>query len=106
MFEFLEFLANWFNDGIYTWFEEAMAYVFSTLILLWFKLQLEGLKFAWGIAQGIIANLGVSSAIQNAWAGLPSDVSQAAAFFRVPEAFNILISAGVTRLVMSFIPGL
>lgn len=106
MFEFLELIAEWFNSGIYTWFEEAMTYVGVELTILWFKLQLEGLRLAWGIAQGVIGSLGISQAVAAAWGGLPSDVASTAAFFRLPEAFNIMLTAGMTRLVMSLIPGL
>lgn len=106
MFEYLDFIANWFNNGIYSWYEEAIAYFVSNMVILWFKLQLEALRFAWSIAQTVISNLGISTAISNAWAALPADISNTANFFKVPQAFNILISAGVTRLVMSFIPGI
>ena len=106
MFEFLVSLANWFSTGIYDFFVEWMAYFISSMVLLWFKLQLTGLDFAWGLAQTVIQNLGISSAIASAWNSLPVDIVSTARFFKVPEAFNILISAGVTRLVMSFIPGL
>jgi len=106
LFDLIKSVSDWFNDGVYGFFTEAIAYVFQTLILLWFKLQLEGIKFAYQVASLVLDGLNISQTLNAAWSSLPSDVASAARFFRVPEAFNLLISAGATRLVMSFIPGL
>lgn len=106
LFDFIKSLGDWFNSGIYTWSEEFVAYLVSTAIMWWFQIQLEGIKFAWAISSLVLQNLNISQAIQMAWNTLPSDIAQAATFFRVPEALNLLISAAATRMVMSFIPGL
>lgn len=105
LFDLFKSVADWFTDGSYGFFEEFTAYLFQSFILLWFKLQLEGIKFAYNVATLVLDGLNISGTLTAAWNTLPSDMA-AARFFRIPEAFSLLISAGATRMVMSFIPGL
>ncbi|MBS1157774.1 MAG: hypothetical protein H6R15_193 [Proteobacteria bacterium] len=104
MFEFLSFIAEWINSTIYTFVTDAITYLFSTFFILWLKVQLFGLEFAWDIAKGVMQTIGANTALHNAWGMLPSDVAAAANFFKVPDSINLLITAGVTRLVLSFLP--
>lgn len=106
MFEFLQSISDFFTTGIFQFFSDLWAYSVTQLIILYFKIQLEALKFSWGIAQGVISGMGVNNLIQNSWSGIPVDVQATLNFFRIPEAVNLLISAVVTRFVMSVIPGL
>lgn len=106
MFEYLEFIANWLQNGIYEFFTELVAYLFSTAMLLYFKAAVAGIDFAWDIAKSVINNIGLSSKMASAWAVLPADTMAAAQLFKVPESINLILTAGVTRLVMSFLPGL
>lgn len=105
MFEFLDFIAEWFNVTIYEFVTNAVAYLFSTLMLLWLKVQLASLEFAWDVAKGVISNLGINSMLQTAWGAIPSEARSTAQFFRLLESLNLLLTAGVTRFVLSFIPG-
>lgn len=105
LLDFIKWLADWFNDGIYGWFEQAVAWAFTELFILWLQIKLWALKFAWGVANNLLTNLGVSATIASAWGALPSDLMQTALFFRVPDALNLLLAAGVTRFVLSFVPG-
>lgn len=106
MFEFLESIATFFQVGIYDFVEQAFKYFAVTLTIWWIEGQIWGLTFAWEVAQTVLSALNVSQQIAAAFNGLPGNVSQAAQFFRVPEAINLLLTAGVTRLVMSLIPGI
>lgn len=106
MFEFLQSIADFFSFGIYQWFEDATKFLISSLIVWWLEMQLSGLIFAWDVAKGVVSNLGIASAITGAWSALPADVAASARFFRIPEALNLLLTAGVTRFVMTFIPGI
>lgn len=106
MFEFLESIATFFQVGIYEFFQEAFKYFAVTLTVWYIEMQIWGLTFAWETAQTVLSTLNVSQQIASAFSGLPAQVSQGAQFFRVPEAINLLLTAGVTRLVMSLIPGI
>lgn len=106
MFEFLQSISDFFTSGIYSFVEEAAKYLIETAIIWWIKTQIWGLTFAWEIAQGVLTSLNVSQHIAAGMSSLSSEVVAAINFFRVPEAINILLTAGVTRMVMSLIPGL
>lgn len=106
MFEFLESIATFFQVGIYEFFQEAFKYFAVTLTVWYIEMQIWGLTFAWEVASTVLSTLNISHQIATAMSGLPSQVSQGAQFFRVPEAINLLLTAGVTRLVISLIPGI
>lgn len=104
MFEFLQAIADFVTTGIFEFFEEAAKYFISTLIIWWIKAQIFGLTFAWEVGQQVLSALNVSQHISSGMSSLSPTVVSAINFFRVPEAFNILLAAGATRLAMSFIP--
>lgn len=106
MFEFLNAISDWFQQGIYTWFEETAKYLITTLMISYVKGQIWGLEFAWEVAQGVLTGLDMSGRINTALGALPSSVSSALSFFGVPSCISMLLSAGVTRLVLRFVPGL
>lgn len=106
MFEFLQSISDFVTTGIYTFFEEAAKYGITTLLIWWVKAQIWGITFAWEIGQSVLSAFNVAGKVASAFAGLPGDVSAGINFFRIPEAINILLSAGATRFVMNMVPGL
>lgn len=106
MFEFLQSLSDFIMTGIYTFFEEAAKYGITTLLIWWVKAQIWGITFAWEIGQSVLAGFNVAAQVSTAFASLSPEVSAGIAFFRVPEAVNILLSAGATRFVLNMVPGL
>lgn len=104
MFEFLQAIADWFTTGIYQFVVDATGWLFSTAILLWIKIQTDGIEFAWSVAKSILNNLGVQSYLSSFWGMLPEKVAQGLYFFKIPESINLLLTAFVTRFVMSWIP--
>lgn len=106
MFEFLESIALFFQVGIYEWFEQAAKYLTQSFILWYIDCQIWGLQFAWEVAQGVLTSLNASQHIASGMAMLSPEVSAGINFFRVPEALNLLLTAGMTRFVMNMIPGL
>ncbi len=105
MFEFLQSISDFFQTGIYTFFEETAVYFTSTLMIWWLKAKLAGLEFAWAVAQQILQGFNVSSKLAQGFAMLSPDVMQIVTFFRFPEAVNILISGGATRFILRMLPG-
>jgi hypothetical protein len=101
---YLNSIAEWFNSGIYNFATEAVAYLMTQLFILWLKSQLFMLEFAWGVAKSILQGLNVSSLLSSAWGMLPAEVAKAAAFFRIPDAVNLLLTAGTARFVLGFLP--
>lgn len=66
--------------------------------------KLSALKMAWGIAHSVLEDLGLFTALQNAWSGLGADMLATLNFFGIPAALNILFNAGLTRFVLRFLP--
>lgn len=106
MFEFLQSISDFFTTGIYTFFEDSAKYGITTLLIWWVKAQIWGITFAWEIGQSVLSAFNVSGQIATAFGSLSPEVSAGVTFFRVPEAVNILLSAGATRFVMNMVPGL
>lgn len=106
MFEFLQSISDFFQVGIYEWFKETAAYFMQTLIIWWIKCQIWGITFAWEIAGNILQALNINAQINAAFGGLPPQVISGMQFFKIPEGLNLLITAGMTRFVLGFIPGL
>lgn len=106
MFEFLQSLSDWIQVGIYEFFEAAAKYGITTLLIWWIKAQIWGITFAWEIGQSILGAFNVSAQIATAFSVLSAEASAGINFFRVPEAINILLSAGATRFVLNMVPGL
>ncbi|MCG2577595.1 DUF2523 domain-containing protein [Dechloromonas sp. XY25] len=106
MFEFLQSISDFFQTGIYTFFQDAATYLITTLLIWWIKAKIMGLEFAWGVAQGILQGFQVSQKISAAFSMLPAEVLGTVNFFRFPEAVNLILAGGATRWVIKFIPGL
>jgi hypothetical protein len=106
VFEFLQSISDWFQSGVYGFFEEATAWVLTEFMVWYIKAKLWGLKFAWNIAELTLTNLNVFSTIQSAWATVPAEVYGGLSFFKVPQALNMLLTAGATRFVFRLIPGI
>lgn len=104
MFEFLQSISDWLQQGIYTFFQDAAAYFLTTLLIWYWKAKLAGLTFAWGVAKAMFDSLNMSATIMSFWGGLPAEVSGAAMFFKVPQAVNMLLTAFGTRFVLRFLP--
>ena len=104
MFEFLQVIAEFFQVGIFDFFDEAMKHVTTWLIIAWIKVKINGLLFAWEVAQGVLQGLNVFSTIHTAWGAIPGRGMAGLSFFRVHEALNLLLTAGMTRFVLSILP--
>jgi len=103
MFEFLQSIADFFSLGIFQWFQDAAVYITGKLFIQYIEGKIWLLGFAWEVAQTVINQLGISNYLNLAFSGLSSDILNGITFFRVPEALNYMVSAGVTRMVLNFI---
>lgn len=105
MLEYLRFLVEWFNNGIYDFFTELTAWVVIKLTVAAINFQLIMMRFAWDVAQAVMGQIGLSQLIESAWSTLDAQSSAIANFFRVPEAVNVMLNAAVTKFVLRFLPG-
>ena len=104
MFEFLQSISDFFTTGIYEWFMSAVAYVMESALIWYFEMKVSTITYAWDIAKNVLQALHLSTQLQGAFSALPASVSSGLAFFWVPEAVNMMLSAGVTRLVLRYLP--
>lgn len=105
----LQWIADFFGgtgDDMANFFDQTMTYVLQRMLIWWYELKLEGVQLAWGIAKGIIEDLGVAAQLTQAWSQVPPEALSVLKFFRIPEAVSVMLNAAVTRMVINFIPGL
>ncbi len=100
--DFFQQVLDFIDNQIYGFVTEVFAQfvIWSTVQMIEFKILMIG--FAWDVARDIIQQLNLSSYISQAFGALDDDLFGFICFFRVPEFVNIVMSAYVTRYVMSF----
>lgn len=96
-------LMEFIGTGIYDFVVEVFAYAVEWLAITKIQFLIFITQFSWDIASNIIANLGLSAAINSSWSTLDSDLLGYLTFFRIPEAINILIQAYIAKFVMRMI---
>lgn len=106
MFEFLQSLSDFFQFGIYEFFQQAAEYFITTLLIWWVKAKIAGLEFAWSVANSVLQGFQVSQRLASAFGILPAETLAIVNFFRFPEAVNLMLSGAATRFVIKFVPGL
>jgi hypothetical protein len=97
-------IADWVNGGITQWFQGAIGWVFTKLLIWWIETKIWSMQFAWGVAQAVLTSTNISQTIRDAWGLLPGSVLSALTLFRVPEAVNILLSAVIARFTLNWMP--
>ena len=93
-------LWGFFFDDVPTMMQRFFAWAIIRLVKVKIYLQLESMKFAWGVAKVIIQDLNIMSQITAQMSGLPVDVRQALVDMRLIDALNLVFQAYVTKFVM------
>ncbi|HEY0975566.1 MAG TPA: DUF2523 family protein [Solimonas sp.] len=102
----LEWLSSFFaGKGSDDWMSSAIGWGVKKATVAWLDTKLWAFKIAWSVAKSILTDLGVFTAIATAIGGLPPDLSNALRFFKVIEAITMMLTAGMTKLVLRFLPG-
>jgi len=92
----------WLQSGIYDFFTEWFSAFMIWSMVGMIRFQIWAVGFAWDVAQQVLDQLNISSALAAAWSQLDNQVLNALTFFNVPDAINVLLSARVTRFVLNF----
>ena len=101
--EFRQDIENIRSTGIYEFFTKVFAEYIKWAIVGWYKFKLESIIFAYDVASEILSSLNLSQVVDSAFNSLDSRVAKFVAFFRIPEALNLIFSAYTTRVVMNFL---
>lgn len=70
-------------------------------VIAYTKAKIAMVQFSWSVAQEILNQLNISSAINQYWGSIDSDVMGVLTFFKIPEAFNMILNAHLTRYVLA-----
>lgn len=95
------FFNDFLNSGIYTFFTEFLAVLIEYYLISVIKTKIFFVTVGWSIAKNLIANIGLSAAINSAWGGIDQTLLSYLTFFRLPEAINILLQASTTRFILA-----
>ena len=96
----IQFLSDFFGGfGEFSFFQSITSHV----LIWWLKVKLAGVVYAWGVAQAIIVNIGISSQLNSAWSSIDSTLMSYLTVLKIPDAINVLLSAQVTRFVMGLL---
>ena len=101
-----DFIAEWLNSGVYAFFTEAAAFLVKHAVIGYLEFINWAVPFAWGIAKELLVDLQLSNHINTALAGFDSTTVSLINYLRFPEAISTIATAGMTKLVFKFIPGL
>lgn len=74
------------------------------LLIAYLEAKLYMLEIAYEIASALISAVGISDAINAAWTNVPVTARAVLTYLKIPEAINMIISAVITRFVLSFMP--
>ncbi|MDO6444127.1 DUF2523 family protein [Marinobacter sp. 2_MG-2023] len=105
----MEFIADFFDaiwlffTGIPALIDDWMVKAGAWIVIAATKAKIAFIGFSWNVAQEVLNQLNVSSTIETYWGQLDSQVLGVATFLKLPEAFNMIINARVTRYVMDVI---
>jgi hypothetical protein len=100
---FQDTVTAFFSTDLYSVLTKFVAWAIQWWMVLVWKAKLALLIFSWDVAQQMMQNLHISELLTTAWGGLDSQVSGFLAFFRIPEAFNMIISASITKFVFKLL---
>lgn len=95
-----QWIIDFFNNGSYNFAQEAMEEATAWVVVGKIKAQIWGVQFAWGVAQNVMMNVGISQQLESTWNSLDSVVLGYMNFFRLPDAINIIFQAYTTKIVL------
>lgn len=102
VYEFFSDVHDFFFTEVPGLFERAYAYFFEYYILLKIKAMIWSIDFSVGVAKVILSDIGLVSALQNAFDALPQNLYAAFTQLGIPRALNMILEAVITRFVMRF----
>lgn len=99
---FFQFLHDFYTNDMQSFFIQLVAYVGKSMLLSYLKFKLLVLSVGLEIARSLVSDLSVSSYVQDAYNSLDPKTMGALAFFGVPTAIKNIVTALLTRFILSF----
>lgn len=94
---------EFFFDDVPSMLQRLTGWLIVWLVKAKIYAQLELMKYSWGVAKVIIADLNIMSQITSQISVLPQDVRQALVDMRLFDGLNLLFQAFMTKFVMRFL---
>lgn len=102
----MEFITEFFSqmwgfvEQIPDLINQLMVKIGAWFVIAMTKAKIAFIGYSWAVAQELINQLSISSAIESAWSNVDSEVMGYLTWLKIPEALNMLFNAYVTRYVM------
>lgn len=99
----LNAIYEWIASGIYTFLVEFYGWVAVKALTWWYEALVWKLTLAWDVGSAVVSELSMASTIQSWLSALPSNARSLVNYARVPEAINLIATAGFSKIVLRFI---
>ncbi|MGL1956083.1 MAG: DUF2523 family protein [Colwellia sp.] len=96
-------LWGFFFDDVPNMFQRFTSWAVIWFVKIKLYFYLESIKFFWGVAKVIIADLNIMSQITANMSLLPQDVRQACVDMRFFDGVNLLLNAFLTKFIMNLV---
>lgn len=110
LFGFFTWISGWAED---LWqsvsvdapsaLQRLVARIYEFCFVIWLYMEIEGIKFAWGIAKVILSDLAFGSQLNGLLSALPQDIKALLSILRFTDCVEMLVSAHVTRFVLTMV---
>ncbi len=101
---FFQDIWQFFYTGMYDFVKEIFVVLTKVMIYAYFQSLIFCIDIAYDVVQDILAETGVTQAIQQAYNNIPPDIRSMLSFFNIPQGLSLIFSAIPTRWAMKFIP--
>jgi hypothetical protein len=89
------------DHGLYEIIGNVLKFFIAAVALFQLELKMAALELAAESADKILSAFNISGSIQSTLDNLDPQMSSIITFFKIPEAINLLLSAHLTRFIMS-----
>jgi hypothetical protein len=104
--QFLSYIWWFLSSGIFEVFHDVFAKLFEYGMIFYWSVKVAAIGFMWGVGQSLMESMRITEYIELMFAHFDSQTLAGLMWLRVPEFVNTVVSAYVTRWVMSTVSGL
>src|SRR5690554_6537094 len=103
----MDFIATFFDSiwlfltGIPAFIDDIMVKFGAWIVIALTKAKIAFISYSWAVASEILSQLNISDVIESYWGQLDSQILGIATYLKLPEAFNMILNARVTKYVLS-----
>ncbi len=103
LIQFTDSMLDFQEEGQYSFFQEFVAWVLIKATVWKIEAMLWTAQFSWGVAQAVLDNLTIGDQVEALWQSTDSYVLSWLTYFKIPQALNIIMTAGTTKFVMRMV---